>query len=114
MLPPRSRTAKVVGSTYANDTSWLRAPMSGIINMRCHLGQRVKPQQVLAKISDPFGEVEIDVTAPTAAIVIGRSTSPVTHEGDALFNLARFDDTREAKATVDEFHEASSVEHNWG
>jgi hypothetical protein len=114
MLPPRSKTAKVVEPTYANDTSWLRAPMSGIINVRCHLGQRVKSHQVLAKISDPFGEVEIDVTAPAGGIVIGRSTSPLTHEGDALFNLARFDDTREAKATVDEFHEASSVEHNWG
>ncbi|MGH8166417.1 MAG: hypothetical protein ACREQ1_04220, partial [Woeseiaceae bacterium] len=65
-------------------------------------------------ISDPFGEVETEVTAPDGGIVIGRSTSPLTHEGDALFNLARFDDTREAKATVDEFQEANAVAHNWG
>jgi uncharacterized protein len=114
MLPAHSKAAKVVEPTYANDTSWVRAPMSGIINMRCRLGQRVKPQQVLAKISDPFGEIETDVVAPAGGIVIGRSTSPLTHEGDALFNLARFDDTREAKATVDEFQEANAVEHNWG
>jgi uncharacterized protein len=114
MLPAHSKTAKVVEPTYANDTSWVRAPMSGIINMRCRLGQRVKSQQVLAKISDPFGEIETDVVAPAGGIVIGRSTSPLTHEGDALFNLARFDDTREAKATVDEFQEASAIEHNWG
>ena len=114
MLPARSKQKKVVDPTYANDTSWVRAPMSGIINMLCRLGQRVKSQQVLAKISDPFGEVETDVTAPVGGIVIGRSTSPLTHEGDALFNLARFDDAREAKATVDEFQEANAVEHNWG
>ncbi|MEX2122392.1 MAG: succinylglutamate desuccinylase/aspartoacylase family protein [Woeseia sp.] len=114
MLPPRSKPAKVVEPTYANDTTWVRAPMSGIINMRCGLGERVKSQQVLAKISDPFGEVEVDVTAPAGGIVIGRSTSPLTHEGDALFNLARFDDAREAKATVDEFQEANAVAHNWG
>jgi hypothetical protein len=114
MLPAHSKAATVVEPTYANDTSWVRAPMSGIINMHCRLGQRVKSQQVLAKISDPFGEVETDVTAPAGGIVIGRSTSPLTHEGDALFNLARFDDTREAKATVDEFQEANAVEHNWG
>ncbi|HEX6259303.1 MAG TPA: succinylglutamate desuccinylase/aspartoacylase family protein, partial [Woeseiaceae bacterium] len=42
MLPPHSKAAKVVEPTYANDTSWVRAPMSGIINMRCRLGQRVK------------------------------------------------------------------------
>ena len=114
MLPVQTKLAKVVEPTYANDTSWVRAPMSGIINMRCRLGQRVKSQQVLAKISDPFGEIETDVLAPAGGIVIGRSTSPLTHEGDALFNLARFDDTREAKATVDEFQEANAVEHNWG
>jgi uncharacterized protein len=114
MLPIQTKIAKVVEPTYANDTSWVRAPMSGIINMRCRLGQRVKSQQVLAKISDPFGEIETDVVAPAGGIVIGRSTSPLTHEGDALFNLARFDDTREAKATVDEFQEANAVEHNWG
>ena len=114
MLPPHFKAAKVMEPTYANDTSWVRAPMSGIINMRCRLGQRVKSQQVLAKISDPFGEIERDVIAPAGGIVIGRSTSPLTHEGDALFNLARFDDTREAKATVDEFQEANAVEHNWG
>lgn len=114
MLPAQTKIAKVVEPTYANDTSWVRAPMSGIINMRCRLGQRVKSQQVLAKISDPFGEIETDVVAPAGGIVIGRSTSPLTHEGDALFNLARFDDTREAKATVDEFQEANAVEHSWG
>lgn len=114
MLPPHSKAATVVEPTYANDTTWVRAPMSGIINIRCRLGQRVKSQQVLAKISDPFGEIETDVVAPAGGIVIGRSTSPLTHEGDALFNLARFDDTREAKATVDEFQEANAVEHNWG
>jgi uncharacterized protein len=114
MLPAPSRAPKLVEPTYANDTSWLRAPMSGIINIRCRLGQRVKSQQVLAKISDPFGEIETDVVAPAGGIVIGRSTSPLTHEGDALFNLARFDDTREAKATVDEFQEANAVEYNWG
>jgi uncharacterized protein len=114
MLPAPSRVPKLVEPTYANDTSWVRAPMSGIINIRCRLGQRVKSQQVLAKISDPFGEIETDVVAPAGGIVIGRSTSPLTHEGDALFNLARFDDTREAKATVDEFQEANAIEHNWG
>jgi hypothetical protein len=38
----------------------------------------------------------------------------LTHEGDALFHLARFDDTREAKATVDEFQDANAVDVNWG
>lgn len=114
MLPPSSKKLTGAAPTYANTTTWVRAPMSGIINSRCRLGQHVKTHDILARISDPFGEVETELTAPVGGIVIGRSTSPLTHEGDALFNLARFDDTHEAKATVDEFQEANAVEHSWG
>ena len=49
-----------------------------------------------------------------SGIVIGRSTSPLTHEGDALVHLASFDDSREAKATVDDFYESHQLETNWG
>lgn len=114
MLPPPSKPAQSLTPTHTNATTWVRAPMSGIIVSECRLGQRVKSEQVLAEISDPFGEVEMTVTAPVGGIVIGRSTSPLAHEGDALFHLARFDDTREAKATVDEFQEANSIDHRWG
>lgn len=114
MLPPRTTKTSRVTPTYANTTTWVRAPMSGIVTTQARLGERVKSEQMLAKISDPFGEIEIDVVASNAGIVIGRSTSPLTHEGDALFHLARFDDTREAKATVDEFQEANEVDPGWG
>lgn len=114
MLPRSTRKKKPMTPNYANTTIWVRAPMSGIISTQCRLGRRVRPQESLAKISDPFGGMEIDVTATSGGIVIGRSTSPLTHEGDALFHLARFDDTPVAKATVDEFQEANAVDHGWG
>ena len=114
MLPVSSKKKKPMVPNYANTTTWVRAPMSGMITTQCRLGERVKAQQLLAKISDPFGGTEVDVTATNGGIVIGRSTSPLTHEGDALFHLARFDDTRVAKATVDEFQEANAVDHGWG
>lgn len=114
MLPARSGQRKGAATIITNTTSWVRAPMSGLIHTRCRLGQQVRAQQVLAKISDPFGEVEVDVTASSGGIVIGRSTSPLTHEGDALIHLARFDDTREAKATVEEFQQNNVVDNSWG
>lgn len=114
MLPRSTKKKEPMAPNYANTTTWVRAPMSGMITTQCRLGQRVKAQESLAKISDPFGEMEIDVAATSSGIVIGRSTSPLTHEGDALFHLARFDDTRVAKATVDEFQEANAVDTGWG
>ena len=104
----------MVEPTYANSTTWVRAPISGLVTAKCRLGQQVKSGQVLAKVNDPFGETEIEVTASVSGLVIGRSTSPLTHEGDALVHLARFDDTREAKATVDDFYESHGLETNWG
>lgn len=114
MLPGSSKKKKPMTPNYANTTTWVRAPMSGMIATQIRLGERVKAQQSLAKISDPFGEMEVDVAATSGGIVIGRSTSPLTHEGDALFHLARFDDTHVAKATVDEFQDANAVDTGWG
>jgi len=114
MLPAQDQAAQRIEPLYANATSWVRAPMSGLVAAKCRLGQRVESGQVLARISDPFGEIEVPVPATVSGIVIGRSTSPLTHEGDALVHLASFDDTREAKATVDDFYEAHQIETSWG
>jgi predicted deacylase len=114
MLPQRKRTEPQVQPVRANATTWVRAPSSGIFGSRCRLGDRVTKDQVIGSVSDPFGEVQIDVSASVSGLVIGRSTSPLTHEGDALFHIARFDDSREAQATFDEFHETHSVEPAWG
>ncbi|MDH4316276.1 MAG: succinylglutamate desuccinylase/aspartoacylase family protein [Gammaproteobacteria bacterium] len=114
MLPAAPPEKIVVEPTYANSTTWVRAPISGLVTAKCRLGQRVKSGQTLARINDPFGEIEVDVPASVPGIVIGRSTSPLTHEGDALVHLARFDDSQEAKATVDDFYEAHGQDTNWG
>jgi uncharacterized protein len=113
MLPPPRKEERPVEPIRSNATSWVRAPSSGIVRVRCRLGQRVQPGQSLATISDPFGEVERNVVAREAGLVIGRSNLPLAHEGDALFHLARFDDAEEAQAAVDEFQQVHGVEGQW-
>jgi predicted deacylase len=114
MLPARARRNARVAPVRANTTTWVRAPVSGIVRTACLLGEKVEVGERLATVSDPFGEVEVEVTATVPGLVIGRSTSPLVHEGDALFHLARFDNTREAKATFEEFQESHSVDSPWG
>lgn len=114
VLPERKSSSKPVQPARANATYWVRAPSSGMFSSSCRLGAWVKQDQRLGRVSDPFGEFEIDVTSPGSGLVIGRSTSPLTHEGDALFNIARFEDRKEAQATFDEFQETHSVEPIWG
>jgi hypothetical protein len=50
--------------------------------------------------------VKFDVPTTVNGIVIGHSMLPLAHEGDALFHIAQFDNTREAKATIEEFQQA--------
>lgn len=114
MLPERKRQGTPLQPVRANTTSWVRSPASGMFRSACRLGAWVRPGQTIGRVMDPFSEFEAAVTAPGAGLVIGRSTSPLAHEGDALFNIARFDDQREAQATFDEFQETHSVEPAWG
>ena len=69
------------------------------------LGARVKKNNLLGVISDPFGEREVQLTSPYSGIVIGRTNLPLVNEGDALFHIARFEDVHEAAAAVEEFAE---------
>jgi hypothetical protein len=114
MLPARTRRTPPIAPVRANTTTWVRAPVSGIVRTECLLGEKVEIGQRLATVSDPFGEVAYDVAASVSGLIIGRSTSPLAHEGDALFHLARFDNTRAAKVTVEEFQESHSVNNSWG
>jgi hypothetical protein len=114
MLPARDRRHGSVEPVISRGTAWMRAPASGIVHAKCRLGERVAEGQILALITDPFGENQTEVTASAAGIVIGRSNLPLAHEGDALVHVATFENPREAKATIDEFQQAHDVERSWG
>jgi predicted deacylase len=103
MLPPL-RKAKAMVPVIADSTSWVRAPESGIVSRKVKLGARVVEGQRLASISDPLGEGEEGVIAPFDGIVIGHSTLPLAHEGDALFHVGAFKSVARAENKVEEFH----------
>jgi predicted deacylase len=103
MLPARKTKARTVDPVMARETRWLRAPTSGIVRAHTTLGQRVQKGDVLATLSDPFGESENVVIATFAGIVIGCSNLPLAHEGDALFHVAAFEKLAVAETAVDEF-----------
>lgn len=88
----------------ARANSWVRAGRSGIHRATVALGSRVKKDQVIGIISDPFGAQELEVTANCAGIIIGRSNLPLINEGEALFNIARFHSPTAAESAVEAFH----------
>ena len=102
MLPP-ARRAKNIDPVIADATSWVRAPASGIVTRKAGLGARVIAGERLATVGDPLGEEDTKVSAPFDGIVIGRSTLPLAHEGDALFHVAEFKSVSRAEDKVEEF-----------
>ncbi len=113
MLPRKPVRRRQLEPVVASQSSWARAPVSGIVRSTARLGQTVKKGDTLAIVSDPFGEVASSLLARFDGIVIGRSNLPLAHEGDALFNIARFDDVEDAGDTLEDFriaHGQSSID----
>jgi predicted deacylase len=100
---PQSRAGTVITPVIADSTSWVRAPVSGIVNHRARLGARVAEGQRIAIVGDPQGEYEEPVIAPFDGIVIGCSNLPLAHEGDALFNIAAFKSAARVEGKLEQF-----------
>ncbi len=87
MIPadPLRETANVPPASH---TVWVRAPRGGMLWDRAALGAEVKAGDILAYISDPFGDDPIPILSPENGILVGRSNLPTTNEGDGLFHIA--------------------------
>jgi predicted deacylase len=90
MLAGAARRHRLASARVAESSSWVRAPQSGILRSMKPLGAKVEKGALLGVVSDPFGENEEPVYAPSEGIIIGRTTIPLVNEGEALFHVARF------------------------
>ena len=82
---------------------WVRAPCSGVVRAIEPIGARVKTGQLLAIVADPLGETETEIETPVDGVVIGRTNLPLTHEGEALFNIGLTTGTQVVARTLDDF-----------
>jgi hypothetical protein len=103
MLPPSKKHTVAIEPAVARSSLWVRAEHDGVFRPMVALGQRIKPQQLLGRISSPFNNNEIDIVAPCAGILVGRNNLPLVNEGEALFHIARFEEVKEVAAQVEEF-----------
>jgi predicted deacylase len=88
---PKSRSKRAVAAPIVSDqTSWLRAPESGVLRTFVPLGGKVEKGQVIAMVADPLGTSETPILAPTTGMVIGRTNLPLVYEGDATFHIAQY------------------------
>ena len=106
MLGKSRRKQPQQAPVISHNTSWLRAPESGMLRTLVPLGGRVTAGQVIATVADPLGETESPMRATSDGIVIGRTNLPLVYEGDATFHIAHYDgDVDEVAEDVAQFHE---------
>ncbi len=90
----------------ARTSTWIRAPLSGLLRGDFELGGRVKKGESLGKIADALGENEMDIISPVTGILLGQTNLPVVNEGDALFHVARFADSESVEDAIETFQDA--------
>jgi uncharacterized protein len=109
MLRPIPRQARPkTEPMIADSTSWVRAPVSGILQMEAPLGARVIKNARIGIIADPFGNQEEVIHSPVSGMVIGRLDLPLVHRGDAVIHIAHLDRLKKINTTIEEFREEIS------
>lgn len=89
MMPDTIVEPSQIMPARSTDTRWLRAPRGGITKRLCKSGDFVSQDDILAVISDVFGEEPEAIIAPMDGLIIGHTTLPVVNQGDALFHIAQ-------------------------
>jgi predicted deacylase len=105
MLPQTKRRAPPATPVIARGSSWVRAPMSGILWSGITPGTRVAKGDVIGRIAAPLMDSEYVVKTPFDGIVIGRTHLPLVYEGEALFHVARFRRVAAAAGILEDFQE---------
>ena len=98
----------------ARTTSWARAPESGLLRTTTALGTRVEKGETLGYVDDPYSGTPHPIRAQVRGVVIGRTEIPLVHEGEAVFNIARFrDDAEDVAGHVGAFHEIHALDRSF-
>ena len=103
MIAPSRRPHPLIEPAVARSSVWVRAERDGVFRSLVALGDRIKKDQVLGRISSPFSGDEMDILSPCAGILVGRDNLPLVNEGEALFHIARFEEVKEVAQQVQAF-----------
>lgn len=76
--------AEPAASVHLSDTTWLRAPRSGLLQSRVRHGQPVEAGQVVARITDPFATESAELHATRDGWIVSLNHGAVVNQGDAV------------------------------
>ncbi len=68
-------------------SKWQRANYSGMFKASVATGTKVKKDDILGNITDPYGKFNHFVRAQSSGYIINVNESPLVYQGDALFHI---------------------------
>ncbi|HEU4400695.1 MAG TPA: succinylglutamate desuccinylase/aspartoacylase family protein [Candidatus Polarisedimenticolia bacterium] len=81
-------------------SEWIRSTRGGIADVQVRPGEIVYPGDEIASITNPFGREVSSVRSPITGLIIGITTMPMVHPGDAICHVAKLEKTL---ATVERY-----------
>ena len=112
MLPP-SRKQRAIEPFVARRSGWLRATDSGIVNHKKALGDHVIRGELLATISNLYGEEVNRVNCNADGIIIGRQNIPLVQEGEAMYHIAYFHEPHEVAENLEILQDSLLPDENF-
>jgi predicted deacylase len=95
-------------SIVSQEQDWVRAHRSGIFVTEVVLGQLVKKNQLVGRITDPFSVERFEpVKSSQDGIVVGINRNPLIYEGQNIFKLASFIDNNRAELSLETWMETN-------
>ncbi len=106
-LGMRRKSAKHKDSKtlIANASQWVRAGQSGILRSLIATGTKVQEGDLLAYINNPLGEHNEELISPVSGIVIGKTNLPLVFAGEALFNIASYEEIDQVAENIDAYND---------
>lgn len=79
---------KTISPHVFKTMKWVRASKSGLFHSSFQLGSMVKNKENIGEISNIFGDHIAHIKAPCDGMIVGITSNPKVHQGDALVHIA--------------------------
>lgn len=78
-----------IPTIFIEDSRWIRARQSGMFKTTVNVNTKVKVDDVLGQITDPYGKIYHEVKSTIEGYIINVNEASLVYQGDALFHITK-------------------------
>lgn len=88
MYPKKKAETKKKAYQFFGRQSYIKVPEKGIFHSRYKAGDRIKKGEKLGYITDDFGNIIHEISAPADGIILYKISTPPVNKGETMFCIA--------------------------